>query len=47
MYILYLAEMKERDLSWKGQTRMVQDEITPNSISFYKTKKVSPLVKFE
>ena len=47
MYIFYLAKMKEKGLFWKGQARMVQDEITPNSINFYETKKVSPLVKFE
>ena len=47
MYILYLAKMKERGHFWKGQVRMVQDEITPSSISFYETKKDSPLVKFK
>ena len=47
MYSLYMAKMKERGLFWTGQARMVQDEINPNSISFYETKKVSPLVKLE
>ena len=32
MYILYLAKLKKKEgLLWKGQGKMVQGEITPNS----------------
>ena len=49
MCSLYLAKLKERGLFWKGQARMVQGEITPNAkaLSFYETRKISSLVKFE
>ena len=47
MYILYLAKLKERDVFWKEQARMVQGRLPKIAFSFNETKKVSPFAKFD
>ena len=49
MYILYLAKlMKRRRFFWKGQGKMVQGEITPDSTYFLiRLKKFLLFVEFE